>query len=83
MTDNRQGARLNMARALLLIAETDETGGVAALWRLGPADRIPRPLGAAAARAEDVRRAEIHGAPREAVLAWLARAQSGDRAGCC
>jgi len=55
----------------MLIAETDESGGVAWVWLLAPGSGGPRPVRAGMPCEIDPRRARIHGADRQAVMAWL------------
>ncbi|WP_158547501.1 hypothetical protein [Rhodovulum sp. 12E13] len=55
----------------VLIAETDETGGVAWVWRYAAHDRQPRPVAPGRPCGIDPHAADIHGAERGAVVAWL------------
>lgn len=57
---------------LMLIAETDETHRIIALWQAGGGLRSPRAITAAQARAL-LDRAQIEGASRAAVEDWIAR----------
>ena len=56
---------------LMLIAVTDEAHRIIALWQAGGGLRSPRAITAAQARAL-VDRAQIEGASRAAVEAWIA-----------
>lgn len=56
---------------IMLIAETDEAHRIIALWQAGGGLRSPRAITAAQARAL-VDRAQIEGASRAAVAAWIA-----------
>ncbi|MBD3786951.1 MAG: hypothetical protein IE922_08255 [Sphingomonadales bacterium] len=56
---------------LMLIAETDETHRIVALWQAGGGLRSPRAITAAQARAL-LDRAQIEGASRAAVEDWIA-----------
>lgn len=59
-----------MARNVL-IAETDETGAVAWVWRYAAFDRQPRPVAPGQSCGVDPHAADIHGAERGAVVSWL------------
>jgi hypothetical protein len=56
----------------VLIAETDEAGGVAWVWRYAEVDRQPRPVAPGEPCGIDPEAADIHGAERSVVLRWLA-----------
>jgi hypothetical protein len=55
----------------VLIAETDERGVVAWVWRFGPDDRIAYPLDAASVCIDDFGHFDVAGASKDAVLGWL------------
>ena len=55
----------------LLIAEMDENRAVAWVWLYAPGSRGPRPAREGMPCEIDPRRARVHGADRQAVMAWL------------
>ena len=59
--------------SLLLVAEQDEAGAVAWVWHWRPGFLVARPLKALAEVMHDLEHAEISGASREDVVAWLDR----------
>ena len=55
------------------IAETDGSGRVAWVWRLGVGDRTARPVTNPASCLEERATAELSGAPSEAISDWYRR----------
>lgn len=55
----------------VLIAETDEHGVVAWVWRFGPNDRIAYPLDKRSVCIDDFCNFDVAGASKDAVLGWL------------
>ncbi len=55
----------------LLIAETDERGQIVALWHAGGATRSPRPVKNPTKALARLPRADVSGAPRDRIEAWL------------
>jgi len=49
------------------IAETDVSGAVVWVWRIGARDRVARPVEEAERHLHELSRAKCHGAPPEAI----------------
>lgn len=60
-----------------LIAETDETGRIAWIWRRGPNDRIARPIAEPAKYLNELHRSRFHGATSLAISDWFAKHTRG------
>lgn len=61
---------------LLYIAETDENGHIEAVWVVRQNARGPKPFDPLEVRFDPRQPAEFSGAPRMAVMSWLAARQS-------
>ena len=55
----------------VLIAETDEHGAVAWVWRFGPSDRVPYPVAAGTMNISELEDTEFHGARQNEIVDWL------------
>jgi len=55
----------------VLIAETDECGAVAWVWRSAPNDRIARPVWQGKLNIDDLDNTELHGAHQNEIVDWL------------
>ena len=62
-----------MSQSVEFVAETDEIGQVACVWRVGRKDYVARPVSDARKAMSDLKSAKVWGASREAVSDWLAR----------
>jgi hypothetical protein len=64
---------LAMTLSTHLIAETDELGHIAWMWRKGPTDRLAHPIAEPADHLHELGQSRLFGAPPEAISAWFAR----------
>jgi hypothetical protein len=64
-----------MARTVF-VAETDDHGAVAWVWRFGPSDRIAHPVARGTRNIGDPEDCEFHGASQNDIVDWLHRKQA-------